>query len=188
MKNILVSLVAAMMAITSTSEVVAQESPAVGVPHEFGEVTRRGLNENFDFLVRELAALREQLELAAGANTELTAEINNLRETVGSLSQQAVPPSAVIPFNFAACPVGWNDFGEGAGRMIIGVGNGSGLSVRTLLETGGTEEYALTPSELPSHRIAIATQDTTTKSMGDFIGPPAVTRSEHAKMLVRRLS
>ena len=62
-----------------------------------------------------------------------------------------IPSDAVVMFERVSCPDGWIDFHEGAGRTIIGVGHGPGLSDRKLKETGGEEAHTLTIAELPKH-------------------------------------
>lgn len=63
-----------------------------------------------------------------------------------------VPPGTVAAFDLASCPDGWSEFAEGAGRTLVGVGSGEGLSSRTLKETGGEESHTLTIEEMPGHR------------------------------------
>lgn len=67
----------------------------------------------------------------------------------------ALPSGAVMAFNLAACPAGWSAFSSAAGRTIVGVGAGSGLTTRTLLETGGAETHALTVAQIPAHSHSI---------------------------------
>jgi len=42
------------------------------------------------------------------------------------------------------------------GRTILGVGDGAGLTPRTLAEAGGAEDHQLTVAELPAHSHATA--------------------------------
>lgn len=67
-----------------------------------------------------------------------------------------MPTGAVMAFNLASCPSGWTEYTAGAGRSIIGVGAGAGLTARTLGETGGAETVGLSISNLPSHSHSAA--------------------------------
>jgi len=67
-----------------------------------------------------------------------------------SLATLGMPSGAVLPFNLASCPNGWQPFTQAAGRTIIGVGNGSGLTERNLSDTGGEENYTISFGNLPT--------------------------------------
>jgi microcystin-dependent protein len=60
------------------------------------------------------------------------------------------PLGTIAAFN-GACPSGWEELTELGGRTIIGVGQGTGLTNRTLGETGGEETHILSIDEMPSH-------------------------------------
>lgn len=79
-----------------------------------------------------------------------------------------VPAKAVIAFNMNGCPDGWTLFTQAQGRMIVGAGEGSALTRRTLGESGGEERHVLAPSELPSHShlMGIGASDSTTMTTG----------------------
>src|SRR5688572_24089539 len=62
-----------------------------------------------------------------------------------------IPAGAVMAFDLAACPSGWTDFGAAAGRTIVGVGVGLGLTPRTLGDTGGSESHTLTTAQMAVH-------------------------------------
>jgi microcystin-dependent protein len=57
----------------------------------------------------------------------------------------------VAAFRLPECPRGWTAYALAQGRTIIGVGEGAGLTRRTLEETGGAETHTLTVSEIPAH-------------------------------------
>lgn len=63
----------------------------------------------------------------------------------------AVPRGAVIAFNLSECPEGWLPYQPAFGRVIVGSGNGDGLSPRKLGEKGGKENHTLSIAEMPSH-------------------------------------
>lgn len=56
------------------------------------------------------------------------------------------PPRSVIAFDSDRCPNGWTEYDELAGKVIVGVGKGKGLSKRELHDTGGKEVHSLTVS------------------------------------------
>ncbi len=59
---------------------------------------------------------------------------------------------SVIAFRLdGECPDGWNEFTEAAGRVIVGVGAGAGLTPRGLMQSGGEERHVLTVPNLPPH-------------------------------------
>lgn len=63
------------------------------------------------------------------------------------------PTGAVVP-SLVRCSrlgSGWSSYANAAGRFIVGVGNGTGLTVRNLEEIGGEEEHTLTVEEMPAH-------------------------------------
>ena len=66
-----------------------------------------------------------------------------------------LPKGAVVAFDMQGCPRGWAEYFEAAGRMIIGVGRGSGLTGRSLRSKGGNETHELTLREMPRHRHGI---------------------------------
>lgn len=79
------------------------------------------------------------------------------------LCDGSVVAQASYPDLFAILGSSFNTGGEGGGnfrlpdsrgRMIIGAGHGSGLTDRTVGESGGTETHLLTTAELPIHTHA----------------------------------
>jgi hypothetical protein len=66
-----------------------------------------------------------------------------------------VPTSAVVAFNSANCPSGWKNYTALAGRMIVGAGEGNGLTKRIMLEAGGSESKQLQVDELPPHSVTV---------------------------------
>lgn len=86
-----------------------------------------------------------------GAGSTLDADrVDGLDST-----QLLVPSGAVMAFDLAACPAGWTAFLPAAGRNVVGVGAGAGLTPRTLGQTGGEESHAMSVSEMPSHAHGI---------------------------------
>jgi hypothetical protein len=66
-----------------------------------------------------------------------------------------VPRGAVASFDLGACPSGWQPFDDGAGRFIIGTGQGTGLKHHPMRQVSGDEEHKLIRSELPPQALTI---------------------------------
>jgi len=81
---------------------------------------------------------------------EIEKQINDLKESLENM----IPRGTVAAFALLECPTGWSDFDEGAGRVILGVGKGDGLTERKLLDDGGEEMVELTIKQLPKHSHA----------------------------------
>ncbi|MFO0718556.1 MAG: hypothetical protein U0522_00795 [Candidatus Paceibacterota bacterium] len=68
-----------------------------------------------------------------------------------------LPSGTVLPFNLSSCPSGWSPFTDGAGRVILGVGNsntGSGSTAstnHTLGQKGGQEAIVQDESQVAVH-------------------------------------
>lgn len=64
-----------------------------------------------------------------------------------------VPSGAVAAFDREGCPDGWSPFVDAAGRVILGVGQGEGLSRRRYREMSSpVESVRLTESHIPAHQ------------------------------------
>jgi hypothetical protein len=72
-------------------------------------------------------------------------------ETAALAPGPEIPKGMVAAFRLPECPRGWTAYALAQGRTIIGVGEGAGLTRRTLEETGGAETHTLTVSEIPAH-------------------------------------
>jgi len=95
------------------------------------------------------------LESGGGLTGPITLEPRQVLTSVPyafvSGSGAGVPADAVMAFDAAACPPGWEEFPGAAGRVVLGAGDGAGLTPRTLGETGGEEDHQLTNAEMPRH-------------------------------------
>ena len=72
--------------------------------------------------------------------------------TVGSAdTQNSVPTGAVVAFDLPdGCPDGWSDFGDGAGRVVIGTG-----SRYPYRSSAGEAQVTLGIEHLPTHRHTV---------------------------------
>ena len=91
-----------------------------------------------------IAALQSQLTMLAAVN-------EGLKDRIRKLEENLLPSGAVVAFNANDCPVGWKAYERAAGRSIIGVGTGNGLTPRTLGQMGGVERTRLRTEEMPAH-------------------------------------
>jgi microcystin-dependent protein len=98
-----------------------------------------------------------------------------------------IPVGGIIMWSGTAVPAGWalcngqSSSGQQTpdlrGRFILSSGSGSGLSARSLGQTGGEENHALTTSELPAHSHPVDPPSTTTSENGDHTHSSNVDRS-----------
>ena len=73
------------------------------------------------------------------------------RQADGTFSCVApVPSGMVASFHSPICPVGWSDFNEASGRVLMGAGL-LGPDQYALGETGGEARHTLTIPEIPDH-------------------------------------
>ena len=99
--------------------------------------------------------------LAVTVKNDFKNDVNNLVQAAlddarGSsakelLKSSTFPSGAILAFSLPDCPNGWSSFDEGAGRVIIGVGKGTGLTARNLMDKGGEEKHKLNIAEMPKH-------------------------------------
>jgi microcystin-dependent protein len=85
--------------------------------------------------------------------------VNTINVT-GSIQQNGadlVPNGVIVMWSGLTTPNGWalcdgtNGTPDLRGRFILSAGNGTGLTSRTIGQTGGEENHTLTTSEMPSH-------------------------------------
>lgn len=62
----------------------------------------------------------------------------------------AITPGAILAFE-GRCPIGWDEYKRAAGRVVIGAGQGKGLSKRGVGDVGGAESVKLSIAEMPKH-------------------------------------
>lgn len=77
-------------------------------------------------------------------------------QAAGVGTSDAIPSGAVMAFNLAICPDGWSEFTQVRGRVVIGAGQGPGLTLRNLGNSGGEESHKLTILEMPKHAHSIS--------------------------------
>jgi microcystin-dependent protein len=83
------------------------------------------------------------------------------------IKKVSLPKDSVLAFNRSRCPLGWVPLSKAAGRVIVGVGAGEGLTGRALFELGGEEKHILTEAEMPSHSHTVAIGRADTSIAGD---------------------
>jgi hypothetical protein len=101
--------------------------------------------ENVDLYFNRVPTLPELQE-------ERAKELESRIERIEALE---LPVGTVAAFQLNECPAaaGWEFFGAGAGRTIIGAGQGDRLTNRNLSEIGGEERHLLTVPEMPRHQF-----------------------------------
>lgn len=110
------------------------------------EEARRGAQDEVSrYIGDEIERVVEQ-ELALKLQEFTSESLTDIVEGV------ALPRGMISSFTTNFCPQGWVLWSEGTGRVIVGAGQGQGLSNRSMMEVGGTETHQLTVSELPEHR------------------------------------
>ena len=106
---------------------------------------------NIEELNQKISTASRIVELLEGVEDfeEFLANNEQFQKKIAELVV-SVPTGTVAAFDLKECPSGWMLFEEVAGRMIIGVGQGTNLSARQLRDTGGKE--TMTVDEMPAHR------------------------------------
>jgi len=129
--------------------------------------------DNAEARATDAARALAELQRTAASATDIQQALGNvdqIAEQIASNSdfQKIVSETAladlrgmVVAFDQSkGCPVGWSEFQEAAGRMIIGVGEGSidrigdqdiPLTERRWRDFGGAESHILTDTEMPRH-------------------------------------
>ena len=105
-----------------------------------------------DSLILDLSTGAHRIDFVARREGSAAEEFAELQNQIRKLQTKRVPSGMVAPFELAECPNGWTDFERAAGRFIVGVGSGDGLTRRLLSQTGGDEQVTLSISEMPKHR------------------------------------
>lgn len=119
-------------------------------------VDAESTKQKVDELVNQKAT-KYVLEAEEGIDRKITALVEDVVakvekfDTKDLIKKVSLPTGSVLAFKRSNCPTGWSDFDEGAGRVILGVGKGQGLTERKLLDRGGGEKHILTIQEMPKH-------------------------------------
>ena len=63
-----------------------------------------------------------------------------------------LPSGMVSAFDSTkGCPSGWEKYEQLSGRVVVGAGQGPGLTPRTFRDPGGVEQVTLTVEHMPNH-------------------------------------
>ena len=119
------------------------------------------------FLVVASSASSVGAESLAEMLQRMDRELQEVRALLreNDITAATVPKGAVVAFRLVECPRDWKPFDKAAGRTIIGVGEGEGLTERALGERDGEESHRLTKEELP--KLELAASDDGTTSIAD---------------------
>lgn len=101
----------------------------------------------FEAMTSEVRALRADNVALALKDVALDHRLRQLED----LASAAAPSGAVLAFNLAECPEGWTLFASLQGRVVVGAGQGRGLTSRALADADGAEQVALANRNMPSH-------------------------------------
>lgn len=96
----------------------------------------------------------------------LEGEIVSLKDQI---SKSISPKGIIAAFNLDNCPPGWGEFTGLNGRVIVGAGQGVGLSARTRGDTGGAESVILSIDQMPSHHHGIQLGNNTRTGPDDWV-------------------
>jgi hypothetical protein len=116
---------------------------------------------------------------AGGELARLSRKVDDMNIQLSGLSP--IPRGTVAAFELAECPTGWDDFTAGAGRTIIGVGSGQGLTTRNLLDQDGEEKHMLTVPEMPSHQFSLPIDNNPGSDWTVAVGGQGGFTGEHAR-------
>ena len=117
--------------------------------------------------------LRRGVELA---DQLLDGDLQEFVETdqfLESVAQRVspIPNDAVVAFaSPRGCPQGWTEFADATGRVVIGQGQGAGLTSRSYRAIGGQERVTLTEAEMPAHTHTVSHSGSgNPNAMGGFL-------------------
>lgn len=119
-------------------------------------VDELGVRTSAESLIRCLTELSFRLEKAEDEVRRLE---NRMFSLLDAQETTAVPSGAVMAFDLpGGCPVGWRQYRQLSGRVIIGTGRSGNtdtkdnfLTERELYDRGGQETVTLSAREMPAH-------------------------------------
>jgi microcystin-dependent protein len=145
--NLVNSASAQVVNITSTNVGINKASPATALDVN-GTVTASGLKVNGT----------AQVTSTLTVNTVVATNTITAKEFAG---HGVIPVGGIIMWSGSTAPTGWalcdgstvngRKTPDLRGRFVLSSGSASGLTARTINQTGGEEQHTLTVSEMPAH-------------------------------------
>lgn len=106
----------------------------------------------------QFSRANNQVKFVIGGSTVATVNASGtVTATGGFTGAGTVPVGTIVMWSGTSIPAGWaicdgsQTTPDLRGRFVLASGTGSGLTARTLGQTGGEQSHALTTAELPSH-------------------------------------
>ncbi|WP_435659864.1 hypothetical protein [Leisingera caerulea] len=123
-------------------------------------VNELGVRTSAESLIRCLNELSFRLEKAENEVRRLE---NRMFSLLSDQETAAIPSGAIMAFDLpGGCPVGWRQYRQLSGRVIVGTGRSGNtdakdefLTARELYDRGGRETVTLSIEEMPTHRHGI---------------------------------
>jgi len=132
--------------------------PSVEKMSNIDEATENKIREIYKI---DTDAIRNLSNLAKDLTVDGKLKVPGGLEVDGALN--FLPRGSIIAWNGNTAPTGWalcngsNGTPDLRGRFILGLGQGAGLTNRTINQKGGTETHKLTVNEIPAHNHTMNT-------------------------------
>lgn len=160
------------VSITGTNVGINRSSPATALDVN-GTITANALNLSDGVTMSGAASATTVNATTVNATT---VNGSTITASTGFTGPGTIPIGGIIMWSGTDVPSGWAlCTGQSVnnrltpdlrGRFVVGSGQGTGLTSRTVNQTGGAETHALTVAELPSHTHQVDPPATTTTSNG----------------------
>jgi microcystin-dependent protein len=127
--------------------------------------------------------IRGQLDMNSNKIINLTAPTAAQEAATKGYVDSAIPIGGIIMWSGATIPSNWrlcdgqNNTPDLRGRFVLGSGQGSGLTNRTIGQTGGAETVTLTQEQMPSHSHAVSAVTSSDGAHTHYVNDPGHTHS-----------